>query len=145
MREYGGNIKFAITEAGKKPSSFQEASAIVNEITKQGIEWTKGAIVYNVFKSAIAYETTVTPLLSNAAIESNGMFVFSLFGCFWCGYLIFYVSVEKLSNYEIESDDVSNFQEYLLASTIYGALLEAKASEESARMSAMDNATKKCR
>jgi len=120
MRKYSDNMKFCITEAGKKPYTFEEASLIANEITKQGIEWTKGAIVYNVFKSAIAYETTVSPLLSAAMIESN----------------------QKLSSYEVQSDDIANFQEYLLASTIYGALLEAKASEESARMSAMDNASK---
>lgn len=120
MRNYADSMKFCITEAGKRPTTFEEASSIANEISKQGIEWTKGAIVYNVFQSAIAYETTVTPLFSSATIESN----------------------PKLSNYELESDDVANFQEYLLASTIYGAMLEAKASEESARMSAMDNATK---
>lgn len=117
MRNYSKNIVFAITDAGKKPPTFDEATAIVNAISEYGVKWSKGAIVYNKFVSAIAYEQTKAPIFSVDQIEKS------------------------LKGYELADEDYLGYQEFFTATTMYGALLEAKASEESARMSAMENAT----
>lgn len=117
MRGYADKMVFAITDAGKKPPSFDEATAICNAISEYNIEWSKGAIVYNKFVSAIAYDQTKAPVMSVEEMNSS------------------------MSGYELADEDMSAYQEFFMATTMYGALLEAKASEESARMSAMENAT----
>lgn len=116
-RVYGKNMVFAITDAGKKPPSFDEATAVVNAINEHVPSWTKGALVYNTFVSAIQYDQTKTPIFNTGEMEL------------------------AMSKYEIEDEDWLAYNEFFLASAMYGAMLEAKASEESARMSAMENAT----
>jgi hypothetical protein len=49
---------------------------------------------------------------------------------------------EVLGKYEVEGDALQSYAEFQLAATIYGALIEGAASEQSARMQAMENATK---
>jgi hypothetical protein len=49
---------------------------------------------------------------------------------------------EDLGKYEVEGDALQSYAEFQLAATIYGALIEGAASEQSARMQAMENATK---
>lgn len=116
-RNYGKQMVFAVTDAGKKPPSFDEATAVINAINQHVPNWTKGVLVYNTFVSAIQYNQTKTPIFSTGEMES------------------------AMSKYEIEDEDWLAYNEFFLASTMYGAMLEAKASEESARMSAMENAT----
>lgn len=49
---------------------------------------------------------------------------------------------EQLTVYDdIDADLLQNYTEFTLAANIYYTMLEAQASEQSARMSAMENAT----
>lgn len=53
------------------------------------------------------------------------------------------VSTESMSIYDdIDADVLQNYQEYSLANIIYYSLKESTTSEQSARMTAMDNASK---
>lgn len=84
-------------------------------------------LVYNKFISAIAYETQVEALLPLTLddIESD-------------------VDAEAISEYIFEPDEASLLAKMLPAHIevkVLHALLEAEASEHSARMTAMDNAT----
>ena len=82
-------------------------------------------LVYNKFISTIAFETTAIKLLPITAPKNEGESV---------------VKVEPL--YEPSSEVVLNMliPQYI-AGTLYGALLEATASEQSSRMTAMSSAT----
>lgn len=53
-----------------------------------------------------------------------------------------FFSAEELGKYEVEGDALQSYAEFQLAATVYGALIEGAASEQSARMQAMENATK---
>ena len=45
-------------------------------------------------------------------------------------------------NYEVDSDTLTNFYEFSLANSIYWGLVEGHASEQAAKRSSMENATK---
>lgn len=50
---------------------------------------------------------------------------------------------EKMSVYDdIDADILRNYSEFQLASVLYTCMMEANCSEQSSRMTAMDNATK---
>ena len=49
---------------------------------------------------------------------------------------------EELTKYEVEGDAIQSYAEFQLAASIYGCMIEGAASEQSARMQAMENATK---
>ena len=51
--------------------------------------------------------------------------------------------LDKMTQYDdVDADILKNYQEFSLASLIYFGMKEGAASEQSARMTAMDNATK---
>lgn len=56
--------------------------------------------------------------------------------------IFLWMLAEELGKYEVEGDALQSYGEFQLAATIYGALIEGAASEQSARMQAMENATK---
>jgi F-type H+-transporting ATPase subunit gamma len=121
QRAYGGKILFSVNEIGKKTVTFTDASAITNEILNSGFEFDSGDIFYNRFKSAIQYFTTRHPFYSNSIVSTA-----KLFGM--------YDSLDEAT--------VKSYQEFQLANMIFFALKESSTSEVSARMSAMDNASK---
>jgi hypothetical protein len=51
---------------------FAEASRAAEEVL--ALDWEMGQIVYNKFKSAIAYETTASPIVSPKAMATSGVF-----------------------------------------------------------------------
>eukprot|EP01006_Ploeotia_vitrea_P005557 TRINITY_DN118048_c0_g1_i1.p1 TRINITY_DN118048_c0_g1~~TRINITY_DN118048_c0_g1_i1.p1 ORF type:complete len:296 (-),score=-3.61 TRINITY_DN118048_c0_g1_i1:106-993(-) len=121
-RTHGDKIISCFTER-QVPYTWSLASAVANEIVTSG-EYDGIHIVYNTFKSAISYIPSVksiTPLL-----DANVEFF--------------------QSKYDIEPDaepeSLTNFFEYTLASQIYHSLMENATSEQSSRMSAMENASK---
>eukprot|EP00121_Abeoforma_whisleri_P002223 Awhi_evm1s1991 len=119
-RKYADRFQFVVTEYGKKPPTFVEASSISTKIL--ATPFTVGNVVYNRFVSAISYEATDAPIFSSASLASN----------------------EKLIGYQSGDEDgtYDAYQEFHLATSIYGAMIESAASEQSARMNAMENATK---
>jgi F-type H+-transporting ATPase subunit gamma len=84
-------------------------------------------VVYNNFKSAIAYTPMMRSLSSLTAEPAEG-------------------EEGVLANYEFEPNNreevLANMEEYMLASQIYYSLLENATSEQSSRMNAMENASK---
>lgn len=120
-RQYADKVLMNITDRSA-PYTFSLSSAVANEIVKG--EYTGVHILYNNFKSAISNIPTiktVTPIV-DANID---MFQ---------------------SKYDMEPDtepeSLMNFYEYVLSTHIYHSLMENATSEQSARMSAMENASK---
>lgn len=115
---------------GKKGVSFAEANAIANKVSamfEQG-EFDVATIIYNRFKSAIAQEVTHQQLVPFPVPEAKGD-----------------ASDEAKALYEFEPAEEAILADLLprnLAVQIFRALLESNASEQGARMTAMDNATR---
>lgn len=120
-RAYGSNILLSINEIGKRSLVFGDASAIAQHLINSGYEFDSAEIIYNRFKSAIAYVTTRQKVLSTDAIARS----------------------KSIQAYDsTDADVLRSFQEFNLASVLFYAMKENATAEQSARMTAMDNATK---
>ncbi|KFW65542.1 hypothetical protein AS28_04699, partial [Pygoscelis adeliae] len=106
---------------GRRPPSFGDASAIASELLNSGYEFDEGSVIYNRFRSVISYKTDEKPIFSLETVAGS----------------------ESLSIYDdIDADVLRNYQEFTLANILYYSLKESTTSEQSARMTAMDNASK---
>lgn len=120
-RTHGKHILINCKEVGRKPPTFTDASVIATELMESGYEFDQGTIVFNRFRSVISYRTEEKPLYSMDTIASS----------------------ENMSIYDdIDADVLRNYQEFSLVNIIYYGLKESTTSEQSARMTAMDNASK---
>ncbi|KFQ73633.1 hypothetical protein N335_12094, partial [Phaethon lepturus] len=108
-------------EVGRRPPSFGDASVIALELLNSGYEFDEGSVIYNRFRSVISYKTDEKPIFSLETVAGS----------------------ESLSIYDdIDADVLRNYQEFTLANILYYSLKESTTSEQSARMTAMDNASK---
>ncbi|XP_053693609.1 ATP synthase subunit gamma, mitochondrial [Sabethes cyaneus] len=121
QRLYGKNIEMVCNEIGRLPPTFLDAAKLTNAILNLGYEYTDGKIVYNKFKSVVSYAVADMPIFSLKTVES----------------------AEKLPVYDsLDSDVIQNYLEFSLASMLFYAMKEGACSEQSSRMTAMDNASK---
>ncbi|XP_049823729.1 ATP synthase subunit gamma, mitochondrial [Aethina tumida] len=120
-RIYGKNIIFAANEIGRLPPTFIDASKLADAILKSDYKFSTGEIVYNRFKSVVSYSTQTLPVFSLACVTA----------------------APKLSIYDSLDDEVvQSYLEFSLASLLFYAMKEGACSEQSSRMTAMDNASK---
>jgi len=109
------------SEIGRLPPQFGDASKIANAILNSGFEFDSGNLYYNKFRSVVSYKTQKIPVFPVATIEKAG----------------------NLPVYDsIDADVLQSYTEYSLASMIYYCLKEGACSEQSSRMTAMDNSSK---
>jgi len=121
QRLYGKNILMVANEIGRLPPTFLDAAKLANAISNLGYDFTDGKIVYNQFKSVVSYNCTEMPVFNLATIESS----------------------EKLPVYDsLDAEVIQSYLEYSLASLLFYAMKEGACSEQSSRMTAMDNASK---
>ncbi|XP_075218758.1 ATP synthase, gamma subunit [Lycorma delicatula] len=119
QRLYGKNIALVASEVGRRPPTFLDASKIALEISKHN--FSSGKIVYNKFRSVVSYATSELPLFSAAAVEA----------------------APKLNVYDsLDADVINSYLEFSLASLLFYTMKESACSEQSSRMTAMDNASK---
>src|SRR5918995_3882158 len=128
-REFGNLIVGLIEGVGRRRLEYAEAVQIAERINGMydAGEFDVCTIVFNRFRSAITQIITLQQLIpvQPAAVEEG--------------------QSEVKAVYEFEPDEEAILRELLprnLAVQIYGALVENAASEQGARMSAMDNATR---
>ena len=120
-RLYGKNIMMVANEIGRLPPTFLDASRIATEVMKSGYEFTEGNIVYNKFKSVVSYQCSTLPIYSAPVVEKS----------------------EKLVAYDsLDAEVIQSYLEFSLASLIFYTMKEGACSEQSSRMTAMDNASK---
>jgi len=119
-RSSAKNIQFSVAGVGKDVPTFVEASAIADQICMLPTDYSSIKIIYNKFLNAQSYEPVEVEAFSEEAIAQSPNF----------------------SAFEIEDESLSNLREYALANSIYWALAEGHACEQSARRNAMDNASK---
>ncbi|KAF6779773.1 hypothetical protein AHF37_00701 [Paragonimus kellicotti] len=120
-RQFRDMFLLSFSDVGKKSPTFDDASLIAESLLRSDFKFDQAVMYYNTFKSVVAYLTTPQPLLSVEEILGS----------------------QKVAFYDsVDDDTLKCYNEYLLTSLIYSALKEASASEQSARMTAMDSATK---
>jgi F-type H+-transporting ATPase subunit gamma len=121
QRLFGKNILFSVKELGRLPPLFADAGKIASYIFNSDFEYDVGAIYYNRSIHAASYETSELPIYSQKSV---------------------YVA-PKISLYDsLDTDVVQSYLEYSLASLIYYTMKENAASEQSARMTAMDSSSR---
>jgi len=121
QRHFGKNMLAVFSDYGKKPPSFDDATVVADYIINCGFTFERGLIIFNKFKSVVSYSTSEIPMFSAEAISN----------------------ADKISTYDsLDADVIRCYQEYSLASMIFYAMKENACSEQSSRMTAMDNASK---
>jgi len=120
-RTHGQHLLLNFKEIGRKPPTFTDASIVATELLNAGYEFDQGSVIYNNFKSVISYKVDKKPLFSNDTVAN----------------------AETMGVYDdIDADVLRNYQEFALVNLIYYSMKESTTSEQSARMTAMDSASK---
>ncbi|KAF2200200.1 putative ATP synthase subunit gamma, mitochondrial [Delitschia confertaspora ATCC 74209] len=119
-RSNGKNIVLSFAGIGKDVPTFMDASAIADQLSLLPTDYASIKIIYNKFLNAQSYEPVIIEAFSEEAITQSPAY----------------------SAFEIEDEVLPNLREYALANSLYWALAEGHACEQSARRNAMDNASK---
>jgi F-type H+-transporting ATPase subunit gamma len=134
-RDYNALIRDSLTEVGRRRLSFDEVRDIAERVLLlyQAGGFDVATIIYNRFRSAMTQIVTVQQLIPFAAPAAEQTDAEPEVG------------VRAGAVYEFEPSEEEILDELLpknLAVQIFTALLENAASEQGARMTAMDNATR---
>ncbi|XP_012267692.2 ATP synthase subunit gamma, mitochondrial-like [Athalia rosae] len=120
-RIFSDNILFVASEVGRLPPTFTDAAKIAAEILNSGYSFASGRIVYNKFKSVVSYGVADLPLFDQNSVAT----------------------APKLSIYDsLDESVIQSYLEFSLASLLFYSMKEGACSEQSSRMTAMDNASK---
>lgn len=126
QKDFKNDILATFADTGKVRITYAAACSIAEEILKTEYDVTR--ILYNRFVSAIAQKPTIATILSPNSLEKEAE------------------AGGALDQYEIEGPDraelLQDLAEFQLASTLFNCMLENNCSEQSSRMSAMENSTK---
>ncbi len=130
-RDFGNLIIGTIEEIAKPRLTYEAADRVAERIARMygDGEFDVCTIIYNRFKSAMTQFVTTQPLIPFAPPAAGTAADMALVGAI----------------YEYEPDETEILAELLprnLSVQVYRALLENRASEEGARMTAMDSATR---
>ncbi|OSX76970.1 hypothetical protein BU14_0166s0011 [Porphyra umbilicalis] len=123
-RVHGDNIVVSFKDVFKAPITFPQVCMIAEDVLARS--YTDVVLVYNRFKSAMEQEPVRKPIVGLSTVLD---------------------SASAFDEYEFDSDMDSaqvfvDLFEFQLATQLYNALLENATSEQAARMSAMDNASR---
>lgn len=116
------NIQLTFAGIGKDVPTFADAQAIADQICMLPEEYASVRILYNKFINAQSYEPVPIEAYSEEAIANSPNF----------------------AAFEIDDEVLGNLREYTLANSLYWALAEGHACEQSARRNAMDVSLKQC-
>jgi len=123
QRTHAKNILMTFSDIGRKPPVFCEAQFLAQEIINSGFEFNLGEMYYNTFRSVVSFKPTTAPFYSFDNMNN--------------------ATEDSLSTYDdLDSEVVRSYQEFSLASLLFFAMKEGACSEQSARMTAMDAASK---
>jgi len=121
QRFFGPQIVMVGSEIGRLPPQFGDAAKIANAILTCGHDFDEGKLVYNYYKSVVSYDTTTIPIFSIDTVANS----------------------DKVTVYDsLDADVVQSYMEFSLASLVFYCLKEGATSEQSSRMTAMDNSSK---
>jgi len=122
-RAIPNNMILSFNQIGRAVPTFADACAIADQIESMDVKYDSVKIIYNKFVSGISYEASVMEVFNAAALKAS----------------------PKFAAYELEDADdalVGDLANFALTNAIFATLVEAHATEISARRNAMDNASK---
>ncbi|CAH4039042.1 unnamed protein product [Pieris brassicae] len=120
-RTYAENMLINVKDIGRIAPVFADASVIAAAIAESRYGYDIGEVYYNKYFSPVKYELTIVPFFNKFRIEN----------------------APNMSAFDdVDEDQLESYAEWTLAALLYYALKQGAASEQSARMAAMDNATK---
>ncbi|KAF2099553.1 ATP synthase F1, gamma subunit [Rhizodiscina lignyota] len=119
-RSSAKNVQLSFAGIGKDVPTFADAQAIADQIVLLPTDYASVSIMYNKFLNAQSYEPVTVPAYSEEAITES----------------------PNIAEFEMDDGVLENLREYSLANSLYWALAEGHACEQSARRNAMDNASK---
>lgn len=122
-RSNAKQIVLSFAGIGKDVPTFGDAQAIADQICMLPEEYASVRILYNKFLNAQSYEPTPIEAFSEEAITQSPNF----------------------AAFEIDDEVTGNLREYALANSLFWALAEGHACEQSARRNAMDVSTRRAR
>jgi F-type H+-transporting ATPase subunit gamma len=127
-RTHSDSIVRVISDIYGKPTAFAQASEIVEEL-QAAKKHDKVSIIYNKYVSAISYDTCVETMDAADSMEDR---------------LAAMGEKYEFDDEFCETLHINDLMQFCLASKLYSRILESATSEVSARMQAMENATKNC-
>lgn len=134
-RSHGGNIDISFDEHCKSGITFATCLSMADRIVEK--DFTDLTLIHNSFRSMIAYDQNEVHM-DNMAAHSKAKRTGSAEVEDMCP--------PHLQPYEFEPEDkaeaLQNLFEFGVAGSLYGAIVDGNAAEQSARMQAMDNASK---
>lgn len=114
-------ILSVMTELGRKPPLFEEAAFIAEQVLDSGYEFDVCKMFYNKFKNVVSYKMTPHDIHSFGTLST----------------------AETMLQYDdVDEAVLQSFYEFSLANLVFYGMKETACSEQSARMTAMDAATK---
>lgn len=119
VKTIGDSYLASFNNVGKKPASFSDALDIAEEIMSH--EFDTVDILYNNFQNVVSYKAQTKHIPSLDIVGSN----------------------DAIYSYdEVDTEVLRCYQEFALANVVFHCIKEQEASEQSARMNAMENATR---
>jgi ATP synthase F1 gamma subunit len=115
-RSNGKNVVLSFAGIGRDVPTFADAQAIADQLCLLPEDYASIKILYNKFVNAQSYEPTTIEAYSEEAITQSPNF----------------------AAFEIDDEVLANLREYSLSNSLYWALAEGHACEQSARRNAMD-------
>ena len=115
-RSNGKSVVLSFAGIGKDVPTFADAQAIADQLAMLPTEYASTKILYNKFINAQSYEAVPIEAYSEEAIANSANF----------------------TAFEIDDEVLANLREYALANSLFWALAEGHACEQSARRNAMD-------
>jgi F-type H+-transporting ATPase subunit gamma len=115
-RSNSKNVVLNFSGIGRDVPTFADAQAIADQLVLLPEEYASIKIIYNKFINAQSYEPVIIEAFSEEAITQSPNF----------------------AAFEIDDEVLANLREYSLANSLFWALAEGHACEQSARQNAMD-------
>jgi F-type H+-transporting ATPase subunit gamma len=115
-RSNAKNIQLTFAGIGRDVPTFADAQAIADQLVLLPEDYASIKILYNKFVNAQSFEPTEIEAYSEEAFTQSPNF----------------------AAFEIDDEVLANLREYSLANSLYWALAEGHAAEQSARRNAMD-------
>lgn len=121
-RSNAKNVVLSFVGVGKDVPTFADAQAIADQLVLLPEDYASIKILYNKFINAQSYEPVTVEAFSEEAITQS----------------------PNYAAFEIDDEVLANLREYSLANSLYWALAEGHACEQSARRNAMDVSADVC-
>lgn len=80
QRTLKDNIELSFNQIGRTVPTFAEACAVSEQIDESNLNFDRGEIIYNKFRSVIAYEPTLQSIFSEEAFKRSSTFPLLSFG-----------------------------------------------------------------